>query len=134
MIEMKKKFVVMVDKNLPTDHSFIQGLFEKVLPEKSQEIVFVGFQGDLDIDREYITFNFIKPWSDNYVLRKTQKVFSFTYNMFKVNPDVLYTRNDPTYLIIGFFLRFSKKKECMYIKFLICMRIQKLCEIALFIE
>ncbi|MCF6359279.1 MAG: glycosyltransferase [Cyclobacteriaceae bacterium] len=110
MIEMKKKFVVMVDKNLPTDHSFIQGLFEKVLPEKSQEIVFVGFQGDLDIDREYITFNFIKPWSDNYVLRKTQKVFSFTYNMFKVNPDVLYTRNDPTYLIIGFFFKIFKKK------------------------
>lgn len=44
---MMKKIVVLVDKELPTDHSFIQGVLEKSMPKIGYEVTFVGYKSNL---------------------------------------------------------------------------------------
>jgi glycosyltransferase involved in cell wall biosynthesis len=98
------KIVVLVDKDLPTDHSFIQGMFEKALPSRGHEVVFVGF-GDPGTTHPSVRFNLVKPWGNNFWFRKLQKLISFSRLVLQEKPSVLFTRNDPTYLMVAWFAR-----------------------------
>ncbi|MCR5861707.1 hypothetical protein LRS05_05960 [Flavobacterium sp. J372] len=39
----KIKIAVLVDKEIPTDHSFIQGVLEKSMLNENCEVTFVGY-------------------------------------------------------------------------------------------
>jgi glycosyltransferase involved in cell wall biosynthesis len=98
----EKTLVVLVDKDLPTDHSFIQGFIEKELPQHGFKVVFVGFGDQAMIGNSSVTYHLIKPFSNFYLIRKIQKLFCFTWIIFRLKKiDVLFTRNDPFYLIIA---------------------------------
>lgn len=99
------KIVVLTDKDLPTDHSFLQGVFEKVLPTHSQQVTFVGF-GETTIQRNSnVSYKLVTPWSRNFAIRKFQKLWIFTKLVTECKPDVLFTRNDPVYLIVAWMLK-----------------------------
>lgn len=104
------RIVVLTDKDLPTDHSFIQGVMEKVLPAFSQQVTFVGFGKDSSNHTSLASYKLTNPWSKNFAIKKLQKLLIFTKLVNECKPDVLFTRNDPVYLIIAWILKLYHPK------------------------
>lgn len=99
------KIAVVTDKDLPTDHSFLQGVFENVLPRHSHKITFIGF-GETNIKRSHVvSYKLVSPWGRNFAVRKFQKLWVFTKLINECKPEVLFTRNDPVYLIVAWMLK-----------------------------
>jgi glycosyltransferase involved in cell wall biosynthesis len=106
-----KKIVVLVDKELPTDHSFIQGVLEKSIPKMDYEVTFVGYKSNLDeLNLEGVKYITIEKPSLNFFLLKVHKIVKFkkiieNEGMF----DILFSRNDPAFLILGWLLKRKKR-------------------------
>ncbi len=97
----KIHIAVLIDKDIPTDHSFIQGIFENCLLKHDVNVTFIGFRNENIPQKPQVKYVFIKGMYSNFILRKLHKLISFALAVFKSKPSVLFTRNDPVYLIIG---------------------------------
>lgn len=108
---MMKKIVVLVDKELPTDHSFIQGVLEKSMPKVGYEVTFVGYKSNLkELNLEGVKYATITKPSLNFFLLKIHKILNFKKIIENEGPfDILFSRNDPAFLILGWWL--MKKKS-----------------------
>ncbi len=102
---------VLIDKDIPTDHSFIQGVVESKLPAQHCYVTFVGFGPSGLQENSKVKYRYIEIKYGSFFLRKLHKLVSITRTLWKVeNLDVLYTRNDPVYLVIAGVLKLRKKK------------------------
>lgn len=99
------KMAVMVDKDLPTDHSFIEGVISRNLPELGCEVNFIGFSGEKEQnlkEKNNLKFILVKRKGRNFFFEKFQKLNSFSKQLNSLGEiDLLFTRNDPIYLVIG---------------------------------
>lgn len=105
----KKKIsiAVLVDKDIPTDHSFLQGVLEKSMYKENCEVTFIGYPSGLKpVAPEGAKFITVDNPPDNFFKKKYHKVVNFINKIKEAGPfDVLYTRNDPVYLIIAWHLK-----------------------------
>lgn len=101
------KVVILVDKEIPTDHSFIQGVLENEMTKIGCNMNFVGYASVLPISKNpKVQFLTVPPTSGNFFMKKVHKLRFFTAKITESGPfDVLYTRNDPVFLIIGWWLK-----------------------------
>lgn len=106
----KIKIAVVVDKEVPTDHSFIQGVLERELPGAQCEVTFIGYKSTLPIAPDpNVRFVTVAAGSQNFFLKKVHKLRHFTAKIKESGPyDVLYSRNDPVFLIAAAWLKRSK--------------------------
>jgi glycosyltransferase involved in cell wall biosynthesis len=103
----KLRIAVLVDKEVPTDHSFIQGVLEKSLPGADCHVTFVGYGSVLPIHQnDNVTFLKVPAGTENFFFKKLHKLRHFTQKIRETGPyEVLYTRNDPVFLIIAWWLK-----------------------------
>lgn len=107
----KIKIAVLVDKEIPTDHSFIQGVLEKSMLNENCEVTFVGYASNAApvVNDERVRFLTVPDGPSNFFLKKIDKLKSFSAKIEESGPyDVLFTRNDPVFLIIAKQLKAKK--------------------------
>lgn len=96
--------LVIVDKKLPSDHSFINGVFNKILPSKNHNIIFLGLknQGVILKDEKNVQYITCDTESNNVFINSIKLLNLFRKN-FKtlIKFKYVFTRNSPGALIIG---------------------------------
>jgi len=118
------RMLVITDRRLPTDHSFIKGVLTTELPKLGVDVTFLGFstqyRGLVEIDR--VKYQLFKPWPGGLFVEALQMLLVFPIFMWRTKRfDVIFTRNDPIALIIGKIyrlLRYRNAKHLHQISFL----------------
>ncbi len=103
--------VALVDKDIPTDHSFLEGVLAGFLPEQGVKVTFLGF-GPSDIkERHGVKYIYVRPRFQSFFFRKVHKFLSFTMCLWNTRDvNVLFTRNDPVYLIVAWILKLRNRR------------------------
>ncbi|OYQ32117.1 hypothetical protein CHU92_14675 [Flavobacterium cyanobacteriorum] len=101
------KVAVLLDKDIPTDHSFVQGTLENSLSKRNCHITFIGYKSNIESSKkDNVSFIYVQKGSANFFINKFHKLITFTKKVKESGPyDVLYTRNDPVYLILAWYLK-----------------------------
>ena len=106
--------LVITDKRLPTDHSFIQGCLASSLPQVGVEVLFLGlsetYHGLQKIDG--VQYHLFKVWPGGMLVEALQIIFVFFRLLsHQVAFDTVFTRNDPMALFLGYlYCNFINKK------------------------
>ncbi len=98
------RMLVIVDKRLPSDHSFIQGVLAKSLPRLGVDVTFFGLSQHLKghTQIEGVDYWLFKPWQGGLFIEALQMILMFPQFVWRVDRfDAVFTRNDPVALILG---------------------------------
>ncbi|MCD6255800.1 MAG: glycosyltransferase [Deltaproteobacteria bacterium] len=112
------RMLVITDRRLPTDHSFIKGVLATELPKLGVDVTFLGFstqyRGLVEIDR--VKYQLFKPWPGGLFVEALQMLLVFPIFMWRAKQfDVIFTRNDPIALILGWLYRLLRNPRARHL-------------------
>lgn len=112
------RMLVITDRRLPTDHSFIKGVLATELPKLGVDVTFLGFstqyQGSVEIDG--VKYQLFKPWPGGLFVEALQMLLVFPTFMWRVKRfDIVFTRNDPIALILGWLYRLLRNPQARHL-------------------
>jgi hypothetical protein len=112
------RIIAILDKEYPPDHSFIDGMFGQVLPQKNVKVLMLLTRGE----KKFHTGRYLK--SSYIATLKKRKGLSRFFNFFVLkhllenlllkkkfqSKTILFVRNEPIYLLVSYFYRNRFKK------------------------
>jgi len=112
------KMLVITDRRLPTDHSFIKGVLATELLKLGVDVTFLGFsiqyRGLVEIDG--VKYKLFKPWPGGLFVEALQMLLVFPIFMWRAKQfDVIFTRNDPIALILGWLYRLLRNPRARHL-------------------
>lgn len=112
------RMLVIVDKYLPTDHSFVEGVLATSLPKLGVSVTFLGFStsysGRMRIGSA--DYRLVKPWPGGLFIEALQMLVTFPFFMWRAERyDAVFTRNDPIALILGRLYRVLRNRRARHL-------------------
>ena len=98
------RLLVITDKLLPSDHSFVQGVLQTALPALGVEVTFFGFSHTRHgrWGEGGVRYRAFRPWPGGVAAEALQLVARFVPLLLgRARYDAVFTRNDPVALLLG---------------------------------